>query len=101
MPLDEAQTSPGLRKDKQANCGNNVPSHDMTALPPNHAAVSKDYSAYLIRASINGPGFLGLHRRKKPNLIKLSEIKPLRNHDPKADHGDEDKTKNCCRFAPF
>ncbi|WP_337236172.1 hypothetical protein, partial [Proteus faecis] len=30
--------------------------NEIPALPPNHAAVSKDYSAYLIRAPINGLG---------------------------------------------
>ncbi|MEY0177686.1 hypothetical protein AB7W14_21480, partial [Providencia rettgeri] len=59
-------------KDKQANCGNNVPENEIPALPPNHAAVSNEYSAYLIRVSINGLGFLGLHGQKKPNLTRLS-----------------------------
>lgn len=66
----------------------------MTALPPNHAAVSKDYSAYLIRVPINGPGFLGLHRREKPNQARLSQRDELRHHDPMTEHGEKQRQEN-------
>jgi len=47
----------------------NVPEHEIPALPPNHAAVSKDYSAYLIRASINGLGisWIAPSKEAQPN----------------------------------
>lgn len=79
----------------------NVPENDIPALPPNHAAVSKDYSAYLIRAPINGPGFLGLHRRKKPNLTRLSEIEPLKRHDPVTDHGEKQRQEDAVASLRF
>ncbi|MEY0159377.1 hypothetical protein AB7W30_23050, partial [Providencia manganoxydans] len=56
----------GLKgKDKQANCGNNVPENEIPALPPNHAAVSNEYSAYLIRVSINGLEISRIARSKE------------------------------------
>lgn len=70
----------------------NVPENDIPALPPNHAAVSKDYSAYLIRAPINGLGISWIAKcRKKPNLTKLSQINELRDHDPITDHGEKQR----------
>ncbi|MCL8557249.1 hypothetical protein AB7W88_20835, partial [Providencia vermicola] len=57
-----------------------------------HAAVSKDYSAYLIRAPINGLGISWIAKcRKKPNLTKLSQINELRDHDPITDHGEKQR----------
>ncbi|MBO1916774.1 hypothetical protein J4727_20490, partial [Providencia rettgeri] len=85
-------------KDKQANCGSKTYRKTKLALPPNHAAVSKDYSAYLIRAPINGLGISWIAKcRKKPNLTKLSQINELRDHDPITDHGESNKMKMSLR----
>ncbi len=65
--------------------GNEIP-----ALPPNHAAVSKDYSAYLIRAPINGLGISWIAKCRK-KLTKLSQINELRDHDPITDHGEKQR----------
>lgn len=73
----------------------------MTALPPNHAAVSRDYSAYLIRASINGPGFPGLHRRRRPNLAKLSSIKELGDNDLMTNHGEKQRQEDAVATLRF
>ncbi|WP_435653222.1 hypothetical protein, partial [Proteus mirabilis] len=69
------------------------------------AAVSKDYSAYLIRAPINGLGISWIAKcRKKPNLTRstrLSKRKELRNHDPITDHGEKQRQEDAVASLHF
>lgn len=46
-------------------------------------------------------GFLGLHRRKKPNLTRLSQINELRSHDPVTDHGEKQRQKDVVASLHF
>ncbi|MEY0900561.1 hypothetical protein, partial [Proteus mirabilis] len=58
----------------------------------NRAAVSRDYSAYVVRAPTIGLGIPWIAKcRKKRNLTKLSQINELRDHDPITDHGEKQR----------